>query len=177
MTKLKKEKVMSKNNNTPSQEPELIIKRIFNTNRELAFKVWTDPQHVVHWWGPHGYTVPLCEADFQLGGSFLYCMKSPEGKLYWCKGVYHEIITPQKIVSTIYFSDKEGNKVEPTNYGFGPEFPSEMLDIVTFNPLDGNKTDFTLHRNASISISKRYMMDQGWNQTLERFEQYLKKVK
>jgi uncharacterized protein YndB with AHSA1/START domain len=168
---------MSRNKIEPSQEPELFITRIFNAPRELIFNIWTDPNHVVHWWGPLGFTAPFCNADIQKGGSFLYCMQSPEGKQYWSKGIYHEIIISKKIVSTMYFSDKKGNIVEPTQYGFGPEFPSEMLDIVTFEDHDGNKTKFTLHRNTPILISKHYMMDQGWNQSLDRFEQYLEKIK
>ncbi len=168
---------MSKKNIDSEKKQEFIITRIFDAPRELVFKAWTEPDHVTHWWGPQGFTAPYCKADIQRGGTFLYCMQSPEGKLYWNKGVYHEIIAPEKIISSMYFADKEGNIVEPTNYGFGPEFPTEMRDVVTFKNHEENKTEFKFHRNISILISKHYLIDQGWNESLDRFEEHLKKIK
>ena len=163
--------------NSPTKEPELVITRVFDAPRELVFRVWTDPKHVVHWWGPRGFTAPFIKIDLRVGGSFHYCMRSPDGKEYWTKGVYREIVAPEKIVSTMYFSDKEGNFVEPAHYGFGPDVPSEMLDTVTFSTHEGNKTKLTLHRNTPISISKRYMEDQGWAQSLERFAEELTRTR
>jgi uncharacterized protein YndB with AHSA1/START domain len=164
---------MVEKSTSSAKEPELAITRIFDAPRELVFKVWTDPKHVMRWWGPKDFTAPYCTIDLRLGGVFHYCMRSPEGKDYWSKGVYREIVVPEKIVATMYCSDKEGNFVEPTEYGIGPEFPSEMLDTVTFAVHDGNKTKLTLHRNTPLSISKRYMEDQGWNQSLDRFAEEL----
>ena len=37
---------------TESAERELLITRVFNAHRSLVFKAWTEPQHLVHWWGP-----------------------------------------------------------------------------------------------------------------------------
>jgi uncharacterized protein YndB with AHSA1/START domain len=164
---------MVEKSTSSAKEPELVITRIFDAPRELVFKVWTDPEHVMRWWGPKDFTAPYCTIDLRLGGVFHYCMRSPEGKDYWSKGVYREIVVPEKIVATMYFSDKEGNFVEPTEYGIGPDFPSEMLDTVTFTVHESNKTKLTLHRNTALSISKRYMEDQGWNQSLDRFAEEL----
>jgi uncharacterized protein YndB with AHSA1/START domain len=150
-------------------EPTLVITRVFDAPRELVFKVWTDPVHVARWWGPHGFTAPYCTVDLRPGGTFHYCMRAPDGQEYWTKGVYREIVAPERIVSTMYFSDRDGNVVDPARYGLGPDFPSEMLDTVTFDALDGNRTRLTLRRNTPLSVSKRYMEDQGWNQSLDRF--------
>ena len=67
----------------------------------------------MQWWGPKGFTAPVCKMDFRVGGKFLCCMRSPDGQECWNAGEYHEIVPHEKIVSSMYFSDSEGNKVEP----------------------------------------------------------------
>lgn len=158
-------------------EPELVITRVFDAPRELVFKVWTEPKHVMNWWGPKNFTAPLCTIDFRPGGAFHYCMRSPDGQDYWSKGIYQEIVVPEKIVATMFFSDKEGNFVEPAYYGMGADFPSETLDVVTFEVYEDKKTKLTLHRNKPESIAKRYMEDLGWNQSLDRFAEELARLK
>jgi uncharacterized protein YndB with AHSA1/START domain len=155
---------------------DLVISRVFAAPRELVFKVWTTPRHVMQWWGPRMFTAPYCTIDLRVGGCFHYCMRSPDGKDYWSKGIYREIVVPEKIVSTMYFSDKDGNFVEPAHYGMGPDFPSEMIDIVTFAVHEGNKTKVTLQRNHSEALAIRYMEDQGWNQSMDRVAEELARI-
>jgi len=49
--------------NTEPQEQELVITRVFDAPRELVFKAWTEPEHVMRWWGPKGYTTSAFAAD------------------------------------------------------------------------------------------------------------------
>jgi uncharacterized protein YndB with AHSA1/START domain len=155
------------------KEPDFAITRIFDAPRELVFRAWTEQQYIVRWWGPHGFTAPICKIDFRVGGSFHYRMRSPDGKEYWTKGTYQEIVVPEKIVSTMYLSDASGNLVAPSEYGLGPDFPSEMLDIVTFDIHEGDKTKLTLRRNHATSIATRYQEDQGWSQSLDRLAEII----
>jgi len=154
---------------TSMQEPRLKLTRIFDAPRELVFKVWTEPRHVLHWWGPKDFTAPFCTIDLRVGGFFHYCMRSPDGRDFWSKGVFREIVVPEKLVTSMWFSDKDGNFLKPTDYGIGSDFPTEMHDKITFDVHKGNKTKFALHRDTPISISKRYMEDQGWGQSLDKF--------
>ena len=80
--------------NTESPEQELIITRVFDAPRELVFKAWTEPEHFVRWWGPKGYTTPSCTIDLRPGGVMHHCMRSPEGREVWTKGVFREIVVP-----------------------------------------------------------------------------------
>jgi hypothetical protein len=82
-------------------------------------------------------------------------------------------VVPEKIVSTMYLSDASGKLVAPSEYGFGPDFPSEMLDIVTFDIHEGDKTKLMLRRNHATSIAKRYQEDQGWSQSLDRLAEII----
>jgi uncharacterized protein YndB with AHSA1/START domain len=154
-------------------EPTLVVTRVFDAPRQLVFKVWTDPKHVVHWWGPGNFTVPFVEIDLRPAGAFRFCMRAPDGKDHWNKGVYHEVVAPERIVQSMFFSDPEGNTVPPTYYGMGPDFPYEMRDVITFEVHEGDKTRLTLRRGTPLSISKRYREDQGWSQSLDRFAREL----
>ncbi len=43
-------------NNTSTADREIRVTRIFDAPRDLVFRMWTDPEHVIHWWGPKGFT-------------------------------------------------------------------------------------------------------------------------
>lgn len=157
-------------------EPELVITRIFDAPRELVFKAWTDPRHITNWWGPHGFTTPYCTVDLRPGGAFRYCMHAPDGTDIWVKGIYHEILAPEKIVSTLHFSDKDGNFVEPMHYNMGTNVPHYMTDTLTFEVHAGNKTKFTVHRNTPLAVSKTYGEEEGWNQSFDRLVEELARM-
>ena len=164
------------NTATKPAEREMVITHIFDAPRELVFKAWTEPEHLVQWWGPKGFTTPHCKIELRPGGVFHYCMRSPEGRDYWGRGVYREIVAPEKLVYTDTFSDPEGNPVEPAYYdGMDPEWPSESLVTVTFSE-QGGKTKVTLHHGVSESLAKRTGAKQGWTEMLERLADYLARL-
>ena len=39
---------------------------------------------------------------------------------------YHELVLHEKIVSSMYFSDPEGNKIDPAQLGIEPEASSVL---------------------------------------------------
>src|SRR5215831_16791476 len=50
-------------------ERELVITRVFDAPRRLVFKTWTEPERLVRWWGPKGFTMPACAMDVRPGGA------------------------------------------------------------------------------------------------------------
>ncbi len=58
---------------TDLAERELVVTPLIEAPRELVFKAWTEPEHLMHWWGPKGFTTPFCRIDFRPGGVFHYC--------------------------------------------------------------------------------------------------------
>jgi uncharacterized protein YndB with AHSA1/START domain len=58
---------------------DLIVTRSFNAPQERVWRAWSDPDRVMRWWGPHGFTSPMCRMDFREGGTTLVCMRSAEG--------------------------------------------------------------------------------------------------
>jgi uncharacterized protein YndB with AHSA1/START domain len=67
-------------------EASIVITRIFDAPRELVWKAWTDPKHMAQWWGPQGFTNPVCELDVRVGGAWRIVMRSSDGIEYPCGG-------------------------------------------------------------------------------------------
>jgi uncharacterized protein YndB with AHSA1/START domain len=144
---------------------ELITTRVFDAPRELVFKAWTDPERLKRWWGPKGFTNPVCEVDVRPGGAIRIHMRAPDGTVYPMTGVFREIVAPERLVFTSSALDGNGE----------PLF--EVLNTVTFVD-DGGKTRLTVH--ASVSKVKAAAaqhlagMEQGWSMTLDRLAQEVK---
>jgi len=144
----------------------ITITRVFDAPLELVWKVWTEPEHIMKWWGPKGYTAPFSTIDLRVGGTYLSCMRSAEGRDIWSTGVFREIVPMKRIVVTDSFADAEGNVVPATHYGFGADFPLELLVTVTFEEVEG-KTKLTL-RHAGFPEGDFGELA-GWNESLDKF--------
>lgn len=154
-------------------ERELLITRIFDAPRELVWKAWTDPEHFKLWWGPKDFTCPFCEMDLRVGGKYLNCMRSPEGRDYWTTGVYKEIVPLERFVYTDSSADAEGNAVPATDYGMSPDFPLETLVTVTFED-DQGKTKMTLTHVGMPVGETSEQAGAGWNESFDKLAESVK---
>jgi uncharacterized protein YndB with AHSA1/START domain len=156
-----------------ADEWELVITRVFDAPRELVFRAWTEPELMKEWWGPRGFTLPHCTVDLRPGGKIHFCMRSAEGFDIWCGGVYEEIVRPERIVSSDYFSNPEGDVVPAAQYGM-PDWPEEMTMTVTFAEENG-RTTLTVRQVAKTPMPKegREGADVGWNEQFDRLAEYL----
>lgn len=163
---------MTARENDPATEPELVITRTFDAPRDLVFRAWTEPEYMARWWGPNGFTTPVCEIDLRPGGAWLFCMRSPEGEEYWCGGIYREIVEPERIVCTDCFTDEEGNPVDPAQYGMPEGVPTEMLLTVTFEEHEG-RTKVTMRQSLPESLAREVGAVEGWNQSFDKLADHL----
>ena len=155
-------------NNTANETERMVITRIFDAPRELVWKAWTDPQYVMQWWGPKGFTAPVCKIDFRVGGKFLCCMRSPDGQEGWNAGEYHEIVPYERIVSSMYFSDSDGNKIDPVQLGIEHEAIEDARDVTLFEDLGDGRTKLTFIGNEPMESAKNSGQLEGWNQILDK---------
>jgi uncharacterized protein YndB with AHSA1/START domain len=142
---------------------ELTITRIFDAPRALVFKAWSMPEHMAHWWGPSGYTLPVCDMNFRSGGTYRLCMRSPEGKEFRVRGVYREVAEPERIVMSGGWEDEHG------------KVGHETITTITFEDVVG-KTRLTLHNEGFESMASRDSHRGGWNASIERLAEYLSKA-
>jgi uncharacterized protein YndB with AHSA1/START domain len=143
-----------------SAERELVITRIFDAPRRLVFEMWTEPEHLLRWWGPRGFTTIFGRMGVRPGGTWWRSMRAPDGSLIRKHGVYREIVAPERLVLTYVTDDLGGNP--------GPE----TLVTVTFADL-GGKTRLTLRQAVFGSAAARNAHRGGWTACLERLAEYL----
>jgi uncharacterized protein YndB with AHSA1/START domain len=155
-------------NGTVNETERLIATRVFDAPRELVWKAWTDPKYVMQWWGPKGFTAPVCKMDFRVGGKFLFCMWAPDGQEFWNGGEYFEIVLHEKIVYSMYFADAQGNKVQPAQYGIEHEAMDDAHDVITFEDFGDGKTKLTFIGNESMESATNSGQLEGMNQILDK---------
>jgi uncharacterized protein YndB with AHSA1/START domain len=148
------------------------ITRIFDAPRELVWQAWTDPKHMMRWWGPKGFTSPACSIDLRVGGKYLFCMQAPDGQQIWSTGVYQEIVALTQLVYTDSFADAAGNRVPASYYGMGDEIPFEMTITVTFEALD-DKTKMTVQHEGLPPGEMSEMTAAGWHESFDKLAKSL----
>ncbi len=140
--------------------------RVFDSPRKDVFAAWTDPKQVAQWWGPTGFTTPVCELDVRPGGAILIHMRAPDGTIYPMSGVYREVVPPERLVFTATPLDKDGKAM------------FENLNTVIFSERDG-KTTVSLRVEVvkSSAEAEQYLagMEMGWKMTLDRLEAHVGK--
>src|SRR5581483_10516803 len=136
---------------------QLDLVRVFDAPRELVWKAWTDPKHLAQWWGPHGFSNPVCEVGARPGGVFRIHMRAPDGTVYPSEGVVREFEPVERLAFTSGF---EG-----------------VLDVLSTVRFTENAGKTTVHVNANViratAEAAPYLagMEEGWSQTLERLRE------
>jgi uncharacterized protein YndB with AHSA1/START domain len=140
-------------------ERTVTLTRVLDAPRDLVFRLWTEPRHMAQWWGPHGFTNPVCELDPRAGGAIRIDMRAPDGTVYPMTGTFREIMPPRRLVFEAVAEDRAGNAL------------LRSLTVVTFAE-EGGKTKVTVHADAvGLAPEAPRMlagMEAGWTQSLER---------
>jgi uncharacterized protein YndB with AHSA1/START domain len=161
--------------------PSFVISREFDAPRDLVWKVWTEPEHFKHWFGPKGFTMPTMKMDFRPGGMLHYALAGPNGATLWGKAIYRDIVPPKRILWVNSFSDAQGGTVR---HPFSKDpWPLQMLTDISFEeknaktlvsvkwvPLDASDEE-----RATFNAG-RPNMNQGWGGTFEQLTGYLAEV-
>ena len=153
-------------------EGEIVITRVFDAPRELVWKAWTDPERFMRWWGPKDFTAPSCRMDLRVGGTYLYCMRSPQGQNFWSTGVFREIVPMERLVMTDSFADEHGNVVPATHYGMEEDWPETVITVI-FEEEDG-RTRMTLRHAGLPAGAQTDGAQAGWNESLDKLAESLK---
>lgn len=154
---------MERKNETADRE--IKITRVFNAPRALVWTAWTDPKHVVHWWGPNGFTNTIYKMEVKVGGVWDFMMHGPDGTNYPNKIVFTEVVKPE-LLKFDHGSDD-------------PNDPGQFKVTVNFNAVEKNKTEIHMRmlfqtKEARDLVVEKYGAIEGNTQTMNRLEEYLK---
>jgi uncharacterized protein YndB with AHSA1/START domain len=138
---------------------DVTVTRVFDAPRDLVFRMWTEPAHLTRWWGPRGYTNPVCELDLRVGGAIFVRMRAPDGRVVLMKGTFREIVVPRRLVFTALVAAPDGEAL------------FEGRVTATFEDEDG-ATRLTVHEKAIALVPAAAPilanMENNWSESLKR---------
>jgi uncharacterized protein (TIGR03086 family) len=135
---------------TPSDR-EIRMTRGFTAPRRLVFDALTKPELLERWLGMFdGWSFVVCEVDLRVGGAYRFVWRGPDGAELGMRGVYREIVRPERIVQTETFDD--------------PWYEGEAVSTAVLTEAGGRTTLTTTVRYDSREIRDavlRSPMEQG----------------
>ena len=144
-----------------STDLELVITRLFDAPRDLVWRAWTEPDRMVRWFGPRGFTSAVLRNELYPGGAYRIHMRGPEGDDHWTQGVFREVAPPERLVMAGSWADAAGN----------PTGPETLLTIILEE--QGEKTKLTLHQVGFETVTSRDAHQGGWTSSLDCLAEYL----
>jgi uncharacterized protein YndB with AHSA1/START domain len=138
----------------------------FHISRSIAapvasiYKAWTDPSQLAKWWGPKGFTSPVCEISAKEEGVIRIEMTDEAGTIYPMRGIFHELMKNVCLVFSTYSHDDDRKRAGLVNH-----------HTVDFAEEDGITTVSIKIRvvRASPKVSKAVAgLSEGWNESLDR---------
>lgn len=142
---------------------ELFIKREFDAPRELVFRAHIDPEIYVKWVGPRDLTMTIDKWEPHDGGSYKF-KHERDGHRYGFLGVYHEVVSPERIIGTFEFDGL-------------PERGHVILGTTRFEDLQDGRTRL-VHQSVFQSVADRdgmiaSGMERGVNDGYEKLDALL----
>jgi uncharacterized protein YndB with AHSA1/START domain len=144
---------------TPSDR-EIRMVRVFDAPRAMVYDAFTKCDLLRRWFGPHGFSLSVCEGDFKVGGGWRFVVRGPDGSEMGMRGKIREMVRPERLVHVETFDD----------------YPGEALVTTTFAER-GGKTTVTINlqyeskqvRDAVVSSG----MEHGAAESYDRLAEYL----
>jgi uncharacterized protein YndB with AHSA1/START domain len=141
---------------------EIVLERVFDAPRELVWRAYTEVEHLVHWWGPDGFTTTYHEFDLRPGGIAKFIMHGPDGKDWPNKMWFREVVKPERLV-----------------YGHG-DFERPWFDVTATFEARGKQTLFVARMlfatAAECAAKKQFGAVEGGRQSHNRLAQYLREM-
>jgi uncharacterized protein YndB with AHSA1/START domain len=151
---------------------DLASTRVFPVTPEVLWQVWSNSELVKRWWGPTGFTCPVCEMNFVDGGTTLVCMRAPAewgGTDFYNTWNYTTILPYESIEFVMRFSDAEGNTIDPESQGLPPGIPKEgVRHFITFVPVGEGSTELTVNEYGYGSQATADNSKVGLEQCLDK---------
>ena len=150
---------------TTPTDREIHVERVFDAPRERVFAVYTDPELVPEWYGPHGTTAVVDEMDVRAGGRWRFVFREEDGSETGFRGTYREITPPERIVQTFEWEGMPGHV---------------SVETAEFEDLGDGRTKVTTTSIFHTTEERDGMlgsgMEGGMNETYERLDALLAKL-
>ena len=142
---------------TAVKDRVLRIERVIAATPERLFALWTEPEQLVKWWGPEGFTIPQHALDVRPGGRWRTTMRRPDGSQNTVSGIYRTLDPPRRLVFTWGWDDDAGLRGHETEI------------TVTFEPVTGG-TRMVLTQQTFVDTDSRDRHRHGWSSSFAKLE-------
>jgi uncharacterized protein YndB with AHSA1/START domain len=139
---------------------EITIRRVFDAPRELVWKAWTEPDQLVEWWGPPGWSTALSTVTMEVrpGGDFRLTSVNEEGAEMPVVGVYREVVAPERLVLE-----------EPA----GDNWHEGAVSVLNLTDLGDGRTELVLQSTIQTTDEMRITAEAGVKASIDRLAGYL----
>jgi len=135
---------------------DIVIRRVFDAPREVVFQAITDRERVARWWGPRRLTTEVDEMELRPGGRWRFLNRDEKGNEFGFKGVYHDVVAPERVVQTFEFEGAPGHV---------------SLESLTLEEVDGRTRYVARSVHESVEARDAMVesgMESGARETLDR---------
>ncbi|WP_421725485.1 SRPBCC family protein [Bauldia sp.] len=139
----------------PDTDAVVVVRKVIRATPARLFAAWTEPRHLVQWWGPGPVTCPEAEVDLRVGGRYRIANRMPDGAINWIDGTFEAVEAPHLLVYSWRMGDAPDERV-----------------TVRFNPHEAGAEVVVRHeRIASPEAVKTHRL--GWEGCLNGLAAYL----
>lgn len=138
---------------TASTPGTVTLHRVLRAPPERVYRAFLDPDAMVKWLPPHGFTGRVISMDARVGGSYrMQFTNLGTGGTHVFGGTYVELVPGERIVNTDRFDD--------------PNLPGEMRNTVTLKAVSVG-TELTVVQTGIPAVIPTEACYLGWQESLQ----------
>jgi uncharacterized protein YndB with AHSA1/START domain len=142
-----------------SDDLMLEMERVIPAPRPVVFAAFSDPNELVKWWGPEGFTTPSLKFQARVGDSYRIEMQPPEGDPFFLVGEFREVEKPARLTFTFMWEDPDPDDVQT------------LVDL-SFRDL-GEVTEVALKQGLFKTEPRRALHRDGWTDSFDKLERLI----
>jgi uncharacterized protein YndB with AHSA1/START domain len=142
-----------------SEELLLEMERVLPAPRPVVFAAFSDPNELMKWWGPEGFTIPSLKFQARVGESYRIEMQPPEGDPFYLTGEFREVDPPARLACTFVWE---------------PPDPDDVRTLVDLSFRDlGEATEVAFTQGPFKTEARRALHRDGWTDSFDKLERLL----
>jgi uncharacterized protein YndB with AHSA1/START domain len=157
------------NDTTRHETHDLVVSRDIPAPIEAAWKSWTEPDRVLRWWGPNGFTCTVAELDVRVGGTSLVCMSAPDWGFpaLYSTWAYTLVDAPHRLEFIHNIADEHGATIDPATIG-AAGIPRDVRHVITFESMGDDATRLTVTELGYIDPEQLALSKKGLEESLDK---------
>jgi uncharacterized protein YndB with AHSA1/START domain len=153
----------------PQEQADVVVTRVVDAPVERVWRAWLDPDDVMRWWGPVGFSGAAARMDVREGGVSLVAMRGPDGRDLWNTWTYRVVRPGERLEFVMNFADADGHRVSPAEAGLPPEIPEDVHHVVELSEEGEGRTRVTVTEHGYQSGAIRDLSQAGQEQVMDKF--------